>query len=243
MVRHSARAVPAREGAGVPRRRDAGHLRVPRRCSSACRKSTSCARAASRTGCASPPRTTRTYPRSATSCPSQPNRSTSWSCPMRSSSQREPHGILREVDRVMMPEGRLVIVGFNPWSLWGLRSSVGLSRSQYPWNGQLRLPAAREGLAGAAGLRCLRRATRGLRAAFRQREGCAAASASWSPRATAGGPSAAPCTCCRPSSACAACACSRRRGRRREGRGQRKGSSRRGASARAQAVAHLKLVK
>src|ERR1700759_4555513 len=25
-----------------------------------------------------------------------------------------PHAILREVDRVMMPEGRLVILGFNP---------------------------------------------------------------------------------------------------------------------------------
>jgi SAM-dependent methyltransferase len=48
----------------------------------------------------------------------------------------EPHAILREVDRVMMPEGRLVIVGFNPWSLWGLRSSLGYSRDQYPWNGR-----------------------------------------------------------------------------------------------------------
>jgi SAM-dependent methyltransferase len=47
----------------------------------------------------------------------------------------DPHGILREVDRVMMPEGRLVIVGFNPWSLWGLRSSIGLSRREFPWNG------------------------------------------------------------------------------------------------------------
>jgi SAM-dependent methyltransferase len=48
----------------------------------------------------------------------------------------EPHAILREVDRVMMPEGRLVIVGFNPWSLWGLRSALGFSRNQYPWNGR-----------------------------------------------------------------------------------------------------------
>jgi SAM-dependent methyltransferase len=47
----------------------------------------------------------------------------------------EPHAILREVDRVMMPEGRLVIVGFNPWSLWGLRSALGYSRNAYPWNG------------------------------------------------------------------------------------------------------------
>jgi len=47
-----------------------------------------------------------------------------------------PHEILREVDRVMMPEGRLVIVGFNPWSLWGLRSSLGFGQEEYPWNGR-----------------------------------------------------------------------------------------------------------
>lgn len=48
----------------------------------------------------------------------------------------EPHAVLREIDRVMMPEGRLVIVGFNPWSLWGLRSALGFSRHEFPWNGR-----------------------------------------------------------------------------------------------------------
>lgn len=48
----------------------------------------------------------------------------------------DPHELLREVDRVMMPEGRLVILGFNPWSLWGLRSALGFSRNEYPWNGR-----------------------------------------------------------------------------------------------------------
>jgi SAM-dependent methyltransferase len=48
----------------------------------------------------------------------------------------EPHAVLREVDRVMMPEGRLAIVGFNPWSLWGVRSSLGYSRGEHPWNGR-----------------------------------------------------------------------------------------------------------
>lgn len=48
----------------------------------------------------------------------------------------DPHEVLREIDRVMMPEGRLVILGFNPWSLWGLRSSVGSRRHDYPWNGR-----------------------------------------------------------------------------------------------------------
>ena len=33
----------------------------------------------------------------------------------------DPHQVLREVERVLMPEGRLVLTCFNPWSLWGLR--------------------------------------------------------------------------------------------------------------------------
>ena len=33
----------------------------------------------------------------------------------------DPHQILREVDRILRPEGRLVISGFNPASLWGAR--------------------------------------------------------------------------------------------------------------------------
>ena len=34
---------------------------------------------------------------------------------------RDPHSTLREVERVLVPEGRVVISGFNPLSLWGLR--------------------------------------------------------------------------------------------------------------------------
>lgn len=33
----------------------------------------------------------------------------------------DPHHVLREVERVLVPEGRVVISGFNPTSLWGLR--------------------------------------------------------------------------------------------------------------------------
>ncbi len=36
----------------------------------------------------------------------------------------DPHQVLREVERVLMPEGRVVITGFNPFSLWGLRESI-----------------------------------------------------------------------------------------------------------------------
>lgn len=36
----------------------------------------------------------------------------------------DPHQLLREADRVLRPEGRLVVLGINPWSLWGLRQAL-----------------------------------------------------------------------------------------------------------------------
>ncbi|HUH39780.1 MAG TPA: SAM-dependent methyltransferase, partial [Castellaniella sp.] len=36
----------------------------------------------------------------------------------------DPHRVLREVERVLVPEGRVVITGFNPFSLWGARESL-----------------------------------------------------------------------------------------------------------------------
>lgn len=40
----------------------------------------------------------------------------------------DPHQALREVARVLRPEGRVVVVGFNPASLWGLRQRCGRLR-------------------------------------------------------------------------------------------------------------------
>ncbi len=46
-----------------------------------------------------------------------------------------PHEVLREVDRVLLPEGDVVIVGFNPFSLWGLRRVFRRrSGAAIPWN-------------------------------------------------------------------------------------------------------------
>lgn len=52
----------------------------------------------------------------------------------------DAHQTLREVERVLMPEGRVVIVGFNPLSLWG--AAHGLERLGVPgWRGRTGLPA------------------------------------------------------------------------------------------------------
>ena len=46
-----------------------------------------------------------------------------------------PHQILREVHRVLIPEGHVVISGFNPFSLWGVRHYLKSTRQEFPWNG------------------------------------------------------------------------------------------------------------
>ena len=38
---------------------------------------------------------------------------------------QEPHRVLRDVDRVLVPEGHLVLTGFNPASLWGAHHWMG----------------------------------------------------------------------------------------------------------------------
>ena len=47
-----------------------------------------------------------------------------------------PHRILREAARVLMPDGQIVISGFNPLSLWGMKRALGLHRNEYPWCGR-----------------------------------------------------------------------------------------------------------
>jgi SAM-dependent methyltransferase len=46
-----------------------------------------------------------------------------------------PHQVLREAERVLRPEGRLVMAGFNPRSLWGVARKVHGGERGYPWNG------------------------------------------------------------------------------------------------------------
>jgi SAM-dependent methyltransferase len=46
----------------------------------------------------------------------------------------DPHLMLREAWRVMRPEGQVVIAGFNPFSLYGIKRYFGREQTP-PWNG------------------------------------------------------------------------------------------------------------
>ena len=48
----------------------------------------------------------------------------------------DPHRILREVDRTLIPEGHVVIVGFNPVSLFGLWRITPGRKKRVPWCGR-----------------------------------------------------------------------------------------------------------
>jgi len=59
----------------------------------------------------------------------------------------QPHQVLREVERVLMPEGHAIITGFNPRSLWGLKRYFGRARNGFPWNGRfINLPRLKDWL-------------------------------------------------------------------------------------------------
>ncbi len=56
---------------------------------------------------------------------------------------QDPHATLREAERVLVPEGRLIICGFNPISLWGLKQKRSHLYKKFNL-GELYLPEAGE---------------------------------------------------------------------------------------------------
>ncbi|MGH8771449.1 MAG: methyltransferase domain-containing protein [Burkholderiales bacterium] len=56
-----------------------------------------------------------------------------------------PHQILREVERALVPEGHTLICGFNPWSLWGVKKAR--VENEFPWSGSfINLPRLKDWL-------------------------------------------------------------------------------------------------
>ena len=53
---------------------------------------------------------------------------------------QEPHQIVREASRVLIQGGKLIIVGFNPWSSWGARKFLSylnpMTQLNVPWSAQ-----------------------------------------------------------------------------------------------------------
>ena len=58
---------------------------------------------------------------------------------------RDPHLTLREVERVLVPDGRVMILGFNPASMWGLRQRLGRARGAVGLGGRQALFLPRGG--------------------------------------------------------------------------------------------------
>jgi len=48
---------------------------------------------------------------------------------------RRPHEVLREVERVLVPDGSVLVAGINPFSLFGLRRAFSRSSAAPPWQG------------------------------------------------------------------------------------------------------------
>ncbi|WP_371379632.1 methyltransferase domain-containing protein [Thalassotalea aquiviva] len=52
----------------------------------------------------------------------------------------DPHHVLREADRVLIPNGYMIISGYNPFSLAGLNQLIPFRRQQVPWQGRFFTP-------------------------------------------------------------------------------------------------------
>ncbi len=50
--------------------------------------------------------------------------------------EANPHRVLREANRVLKPEGIILLTGFNPWSIWHLPRFLPKAKNKLPWNGR-----------------------------------------------------------------------------------------------------------
>lgn len=52
-----------------------------------------------------------------------------------------PQTVLREADRILTDRGRMVVLGFNPWSFWGLRERLGWRYPAFPPGARYQSPS------------------------------------------------------------------------------------------------------
>lgn len=46
----------------------------------------------------------------------------------------DPHQVLREIDRCLVAEGHVIVLGFNPYGWWGMRRFMFGWRGRVPWS-------------------------------------------------------------------------------------------------------------
>ena len=63
----------------------------------------------------------------------------------------DPRAVLLEVERVLIPDGRVIIVGFNAFSAWGLWGVLLNVTGRMPWCGRFRMPSQVEAWLADAG--------------------------------------------------------------------------------------------
>lgn len=49
--------------------------------------------------------------------------------------ESNPQAIMKECWRILAPQGQLLLLGFNPWSLWGVKHFLSPTQSPAPWHG------------------------------------------------------------------------------------------------------------
>ncbi|GAB3527865.1 methyltransferase domain-containing protein [Photobacterium alginatilyticum] len=52
----------------------------------------------------------------------------------------DPHRLLREIDRVMVDDGYILLSGYNPVSILGMRGLLPWNRKRFPWKGRMFMP-------------------------------------------------------------------------------------------------------
>lgn len=50
--------------------------------------------------------------------------------------EADPHRILHHVTRSLIPDGHVIIIGFNPFSVWGIWRKLFAQKYSAPWSGQ-----------------------------------------------------------------------------------------------------------
>ncbi len=82
---------------------------------------------------------------------------------------KNPGAVLQQVHQALVPSGRVIILGFNAWSLWGLQRCFS-KQKDFPWHGKFRSIAKIKRSLYAVGLQTVISKTLFFRPALQDRD-------------------------------------------------------------------------